>query len=228
MRPRRPSSLHRLLALALAGAGLACAGGEPPSGTAAAPEGTFGYQPEAPAEVQEPLLELSYQGGMIKNPDPTPFVRVYPGGRVLIHYPAYMKNAGDYELQLGPEELDELLSSFADQQVLTVESDQLEMMAAEARAEQAPLVPPDDHGVATVVEIRAESFTPAGETAPTLIDVDRRLVAQDLPPAEALTDPRFAPLRGLAEGVAQLEALAKRSDLRPVEPAPAGGGEEGR
>ena len=34
-----------------------------------------------PVGPEEPLLELSYQGGMIANPDPTPFVRVYPGGR---------------------------------------------------------------------------------------------------------------------------------------------------
>jgi hypothetical protein len=160
------------------------------------------------------------EGGLIKNPDPTPFVRVYPGGRVLIHYPAYMKLAGDYELVLSDEEVEELLSSFADREVLTLAPDALNQMAAEVRAEQGLDVPEGDHGVATVVEIHAEEFTPAEEDQPPLLNVDQRIVALELPPAEAVTAPRFSKLRAVAVGVRKLEALAERDDLQPVELAP--------
>jgi hypothetical protein len=217
MRPRR---LLPLLAVATA---LGCGGdGAPPQpGGETGAGGSFGYQREQPAEeLAEPLLALSYEGGLIKNPDPTPFVRVYPGGRVLIHYPAYMKLAGDYELVLSDEEVEELLSSFADREVLTLAPDALNQMAAEVRAEQGLDVPEGDHGVATVVEIHAEEFTPAEEDQPPLLDVDQRIVALELPPAEAVTAPRFSKLRAVAVGVRKLEALAERDDLQPVELAP--------
>jgi hypothetical protein len=203
---------------------LACGREAPPPPTETGAAGSFGYQREQPAELAEPLLALSYQGGFIKNPDPTPFVRVYPGGRVLIHYPAYMKRAGDYELQLSESEIEALLSSFADRQVLTLEPDALNQMAAQVRAEEGLSVPEGDHGVATVVEIRADEFTSAGEEEPSLIGVDRKITALELPPAEAVAEPRFRELRRFAAGVQQLEALAERPDLQPVEPGSPGGG----
>ena len=78
--------------------------------------GTLTYQ----TEPETLLLELAYEGGMIANPDPTPFVRVYGNGRVVVHYPDYMKKAGDYELELSEEEIESLLQSFSDQSLLTL------------------------------------------------------------------------------------------------------------
>lgn len=216
------------LALALA-LSVACAPAPDDGGTGPAageePGGTFGTGPgPEPGTVEEPLIELRYEGGLIKNPDPTPFVRVYPGGRVLIHYPAYMKKAGDYELQLDDAELQELLSSFADREMLTTESDELEVMAARVRAEEQLLTPPDDHGVTTVVEIHADSFTETGREDPTLLEIDRTLTARSLPSAEALeavVDPELRRLQLFGRGVRSLEALAERPDLEPVEPSEA-------
>lgn len=195
---------------------VACNGGEEPvadTGT----KGSFHLPTETPQEVQEPVLELSYEGGLIKNPDPTPFVRVFPNGRVLIHYPAYMKQAGDYELHLTEEELRELLDSFADREVLTLENESLQVMSAQARVEAGPRERADDHGVATVVKIRAESFTPEGEEEALLLDVDRTLRIEDMPPEELTADPRFRALREVTTGVQKLEALAERPDVEPVE-----------
>lgn len=213
MRPFPAVLFVGALALALV---FACAPDRPASD--GAPRGSFGYETEPPPGGEEPLLELSYEGGMIKNPDPTPFVRVYPGGRVLVHYPAYMKKAGDYELQLGDEELEGLLASFADEEVLTAESEELNAMASSLRAEGEMVERPDDHGVAAVVKIQAESFTPAGREEPTMLGIDQRLVLEDMPPADAEVDPRFRPLTELARGVRALESLADRPDLERVEP----------
>lgn len=230
---RRWAARALIPALLLALPWVAACGPGPESGggpsASQEPGGSFGYQappsdPSAPEVVQEPLLELRYEGGIIKNPDPTPFVRVYPGGRVRIHYPAYMKKAGDYELQLDDAELQELLSSFADRDVLTTESGQLEALAADVRADQELADVLDDHGVKTVVEIRADSFTAAGEQAPTLLEIDHTLTAQGLPSLEALeatTDPQFRRLQLFTRGVRELEALGARPDLEPIEPSDA-------
>ena len=210
-----------LLAAAALLAVAACDGGAGTGPTAGA-KGSFGLRAEAPPEVQQPVLELRYEGGLIQSPDPTPFVRVYPDGRVRVHYPAYMKRAGDYEMQLGDDELRDLLASFADQEVLTMEEEGFRAMASRALAEEGPVERPDDHGVTTVVEIRAESFTPEGEEQPMLIDVERTLRIDDMPPEDMAAGAGFRPLMEVAGGVRQLEALAARDDLRPV----GAGGEE--
>jgi hypothetical protein len=41
--------------------------------------------------------------------DPTPLVRIYGDGRVVIYHPAYMKQAGQYEMMMSPRELEDLL-----------------------------------------------------------------------------------------------------------------------
>ena len=173
------------------------------------PRGTLNYEPSS----DEVVLELNYEGGMIKDPDPTPFVRVLADGRVLVHYPAYMKKAGDYVLELPPEELDELLTSFADEELLTLESDELATLTAEAKAAAGPIEAPDTHGLTTVLKIRADSFTRAGEDTPRLLDVDHEIAATDLAfEAEAL--PELRRLQDLAQGVKRLEELAERPELR--------------
>lgn len=169
---------------------------------------------------EEPLLELSYEGGLIKDPDPTPFVRVFPNGRVLIHYPVYMKKAGDYELHLDDDELQQLLESFADQSMLDLDFNALNMIAAEAVAGPEEL--PDTHGVSTVVQIRAESFTPEGEDEATLEGVSTGLMVQDLA-ARTEVAPSSRLLQDFANGVRGLESLAERDDLLRLEPS-----EEGR
>ncbi len=172
-------------------------------------KGSFTYEEAS----EEPLLALSYEGGLIQDPDTTPFVRVYPNGRVLIHYPAYMKKAGDYELQLDDEELQRLLDSFADQSMLDLDFDALNMVAAEA----GPKDLDDTHGVSTVLQIRAESFTPDGEEDATIKEVQTGLMVQDLA-SRASAAPGSRLLQAFASGVTGLESLAERADLRRVMP----------
>ena len=55
------------------------------------------------------VLVLRYSGGMIANPDTTPYCRIYGSGRVRFHWPTYTKRAGDYEMTLKRAELDGLM-----------------------------------------------------------------------------------------------------------------------
>ncbi len=55
--------------------------------------------------------------------DPIPLIRVFGDGRVLIHYPAYTPKARVYELQLQPQELEDLLRSLLGQGLATFDAD---------------------------------------------------------------------------------------------------------
>lgn len=63
-----------------------------------------------PSEV---ILAYHEIPDMLENPDPTPRIRVYSSGRVVIFYPHYMKRAGTYETLLSQGELQRLLHSLA-------------------------------------------------------------------------------------------------------------------
>jgi hypothetical protein len=54
-----------------------------------------------------------------------------------------------------------------------------------------------------------------------MLDLERRLVIEDMEAAEAAEAPRFRPLRDFAAGVRALEALAERPDLEPAAETPA-------
>ena len=176
-------------------------------------KGSFMYERVSEA----PLLELSYEGGRIRDRDPTPFVRVFPNGRVLVHYPTYMKKAGDYELNLNDDELRQLLDSFADQSMLELDFNALNMIAGEPVAEDGPEELVDTHGVSTVVQIRARSFTPEGGDEATLMGVSTDLMVQDLAAkVEVAQGSRL--LQDFASGVQKIENLAERNDLRRIDP----------
>ncbi len=64
-----------------------------------------------PRDAGYVVIEYTQTLDMILDADPEPQLRIYGDGRVLVHYPAYMKRAGDYEMQLTDAELQQLLNS---------------------------------------------------------------------------------------------------------------------
>ena len=171
-------------------------------------------KPDYTCDPTTPVLELSYSGGMIADPDPTPFVRVFCEGRVVIHFPAYTKRAGEYELILSPTDLERLLATFAADQLLTIEPDRIEALATEVQA-TGPVEMPSDHGVTANVEVRFETVTPADPARAEMVDVERRF---SIPAAavEASARAPVEPLQDFAAGIRQLEALAERPDLERI------------
>lgn len=61
----------------------------------------------------EPIIEFNEVHHLLAQRDTTPRLRVYGDGRVHVHFPAFMKKAGDYDLQLSHAELNELLRMLA-------------------------------------------------------------------------------------------------------------------
>lgn len=59
------------------------------------------------------LLSFGEINPEFKDQDRTPLLRVYGDGRVLVHYPAYWKQAGEYEMYLSRAALSSLLLDVA-------------------------------------------------------------------------------------------------------------------
>lgn len=65
------------------------------------------------------VVEYTQSHEMLSNEDTTPLLRIFGDGRVVVHYPVYMKRAGDYEMRLSDAQLQALLSQLEQNQVLT-------------------------------------------------------------------------------------------------------------
>ena len=67
------------------------------------------FLPTTTAYAASPRLMLSYEltHDMLRVPD-TFSVTVYEDGVALVHYPEYMKKAGDYQVELSPSEVQKL------------------------------------------------------------------------------------------------------------------------
>jgi hypothetical protein len=89
-----------------------------PTSGRAETSGNFLPQFQFSADSDEPIITYTLTHHMLANPDPTPLLRVYGNGKVHAHYPGYMKNSGDYQLQLSRPELIELLHTLAQNGVL--------------------------------------------------------------------------------------------------------------
>ena len=66
----------------------------------------------------EPVIEYHVVHHMLVQQDPIPLLRVYGNGRVQVHFPVYMKRAGDYEMQLSRARLNDLIRQLADDGIL--------------------------------------------------------------------------------------------------------------
>ena len=68
-----------------------------------------------------PVVTLHFEDGHIGNADPTPFMRVHRDGIIRVHYPHYMKMAGDYELRLSSNEVSELIDGLYEKGLMTTD-----------------------------------------------------------------------------------------------------------
>jgi hypothetical protein len=61
----------------------------------------------------EPVIQYRQHIYMLAGIDDKPTLQVFADGRVVAHYPVYMKKAGDYEMQLDEAELEALIQSLS-------------------------------------------------------------------------------------------------------------------
>lgn len=68
--------------------------------------------------LSQPIIQFQQHVHMLAHVDDRPTVKVYGDGRVAVHYPGYMKKAGDYEMQLSDAELQSLIQSLSQHGVM--------------------------------------------------------------------------------------------------------------
>ena len=76
-------------------------------------EQTAGFSFTADSGVTEPVIFYQQNIQMLSTMKDNATLSIYGNGRVFVHYPVYMKKAGDYEMQLNGTELENLLRTLS-------------------------------------------------------------------------------------------------------------------
>ncbi len=162
--------------------------------------------------------------GEIAGADRGPTLTIYGDGRMVAHYPLYMKRAGDYALRLAASELDALLRSLAAKGVLdfdapaTRAATRASLMAARQRALAAntpiQLFEAVDAST-TVIEVAVERYVAATPGARQVRNATIRAVWTGLR-ADADQHPDVPALHELAAAERELRALRDRPGFTRV------------
>ncbi len=161
------------------------------------------------------VVVVSYREiwGEFANQDPTPLIRVFGDGRVLVHHPSYTSKAGDYEMWLHAAELENLLSSLLANGLATFETRAVEnlkrskeqgrMKAALAAQKPAEIFVVADESI-SVFELNL--------TAVSSGELQRKISWSGLG-TDAEKYPDIEPIQKLRAAELQLRALLEHDDL---------------
>lgn len=173
------------------------------------------------AEEPDVLIIQMSQNVGIENEDQTPLLRIYGDGLVRIHFPVYMKRAGNYTLQLTQRELQSLVESFVTSGLIEFSPEatraQMRGLAAESRA-QAPTRQPrqlstrSDETLVSI-EINLNRYVPAVGRARN--DVTTRISWAGAQ-GDAADFASLDPLQALAAAERRLLALTERDDATRI------------
>lgn len=153
--------------------------------------------------------------GEIGGVDRGPTLTLYGDGRMVAHYPRYMKRAGDYERRLGPGEVDALVGSLAAKGVLDFDAPAVRGAARasltasreRARAANAPIELFEVSDAATtVIEVNVDRYRAGTPGAREVRGLAKR-VAWTALRTDAQRHPDVPALRDLAAAEQELRAL---------------------
>ena len=108
----------------------------------------------------QPVIRYQQNIHMLSSVDDKPSFQVFGDGHVLVHFPAYMKMSGDYEMQLAEAELIDLLHSLSGNGVMDFDEKKHKV---ERRVEEKALKAKGQFfaisdTVGTTVEIRLDEY----------------------------------------------------------------------
>ncbi|NNE04964.1 MAG: hypothetical protein HKN15_04475 [Xanthomonadales bacterium] len=160
------------------------------SALAQTPEPVF----QVPSDPEVPVISYSETPELLGNPDRTPRVQVFGDGLVWVHYPVYMKKAGDYQMQLSRDQLQDLLRELAplidfDKQAVS----QVRHAAAQARIARSGMLFHRSDSLLEAIELNLGSYQASGSAPARAIEqelswTDIRFDAQDFPEISELQD----------------------------------------
>jgi hypothetical protein len=191
---------------------LICASGAPAAADGL-PDGPYPRLQYSQTAV-EPVIEYNLVHHMLAEPDPQPLLRIYGDGRVHVHYPVYMKRAGDYELQLSQPELRALIRALAGDGIIDFDRatarEKRRQLQAQQRAATGTLFEISDSSE-TVIEIRLDEYQQAPGTA-AVRNLEKRFAWSDLP-QDARRFPGWAEIVKANNAAQRLESLLNREDV---------------
>jgi len=204
-------------------------------GALAVLSGPARYAAAAPLAGGAPTIERSHSADVvvvsyrevlseIADADRGPLLQIYGDGRMVAHYPHYMKRAGDYEQRLTSAELDQLLRSLAGKGVLdfdataTRTATRASTAAARerARAANAPVTVFEAVDASTtVIEVAVDRYQSGAPGAREVRNLAKRIAWTGLR-ADAQHHPDVAAIRDLASAEDELRALRERPGFQRV------------
>ena len=186
-----------------------------PLGSHAAPGNDTLPQFEYSANTSTPVIEYTLNHEMLAEPDAEPLLRVYGNGRVHVHVPVYMKNAGDYELQLNRNELDTLVSSLSRDGVIDFDHaatrENLRRLNAQRRATTGALWEVSDV-TETVIEVNLDRYQRNPASTP-VNGLKKRFSWKSLQ-MDAKRYPESTAIQGAAASARRLHAVIQHPDLK--------------
>lgn len=153
-----------------------------PASVQADTSGNFLPQFQFSATNNQPVITYTLVHKMLVNSDPIPMLQVYGDGRVHAHFPEYMKNAGDYQMQLSQPELIALIRSLAQDGVLNFDHKSAQLYKAQMDAQQRSTSGTLFHvsdTTETVIDIRLDTYQ-SNPSARRIDNFSKRFVWKNL------------------------------------------------
>jgi hypothetical protein len=164
-----------------------------------------------PADPDVVVISYSETPDMLANPDSLPMIRVFGDGEVLVHYPAYMKRAGDYQVFLNPGELRQLLISLSGVFEFNASAVGLEKQRAQ-RSKAPSLLAKSERSDKTLEQINVELDGYRNQTNDVKRSVRKQIKWRDIE-VDAETYPGVTDLVALEKARRSLRKLLERHDL---------------
>jgi len=156
--------------------------------------------------------------------DPTPLVRIYGDGRLLVFHPAYMKQAGQYETYLSKSEVQALLKQFTPlmldfnaKEIRRQKNDADYLMVTQAKSLQDVTVYYESDSTVSNFHVNFESYRPNGVQGSVIAGSAVNVSWPGLD-FDAEHYPGVKQIQGLKQMEKSLKALSVRPDLRRLTP----------
>ena len=114
----------------------------------------------------EPVIHYQQNIQMLSGIDDRPSLKVFGSGRVVVHFPVYMKKSGDYEMQLDDEELVDLIQSLSSNGVMDFDKNKVKSNVQSYKNElrKKGVFYEVSDAVETVIDIRMDEFQKNNKT----------------------------------------------------------------
>ncbi len=161
------------------------------------------------------VMSLNEVLGEIADADPGPSLEIYGDGRAVVHFPHYMRRAGDHSMRLSAAEMARLLRAIVDLRFVEFDADAAKRGKQETDAARTELRASTDPSVTTIT-LRLDRYRPASQIDPERVNVEQRIAWLGLR-SDARAYPGVKPIQDLAAVWRELWAVMEHPSLTPID-----------